>query len=140
MVLRTATKDENVPRPRTFIIVDARERGRALWRTFSPRAKHRSHSNRAPFSNLWWSWHCWLFLFRFTCPDAFADIRPIFQFSRPAFFRRSLSWGLLRANSCVRQLRVFCFPGSSRTAQVPPIKHPLALGAAAVALTVVSQS
>jgi hypothetical protein len=28
-------------------------------------------------------------------------------------------------------LRVFCFPGSSRTAQVPPIKHPLALGAAA---------
>jgi hypothetical protein len=37
MVGRAATKDENVPRPRTFIIVDARERGRALWRTFSPR-------------------------------------------------------------------------------------------------------
>ena len=39
--------------------------------------------------------------------------------------------GLLRANSCARQLRGFCFPGSSRTTQVPPIKHPLALGAAA---------
>jgi len=39
--------------------------------------------------------------------------------------------GLLRANSCARQLRGFCFPGSSRRAQVPPIKHPLALGAAA---------
>ena len=37
MVLRTATKDENAPRPRTLIIVDARERGPLLWRTFSPR-------------------------------------------------------------------------------------------------------
>ena len=36
MVLRTATKDENAPRPRTLIIVDARERV-LLWRTFSPR-------------------------------------------------------------------------------------------------------
>src|SRR6266853_3208677 len=39
--------------------------------------------------------------------------------------------GQLRANSCARQLRGFCFPGSSRTPQVPPTKHPLALGAAA---------
>jgi hypothetical protein len=29
MVLRTATKDENVPRPRTLILVAARDRGRA---------------------------------------------------------------------------------------------------------------
>jgi len=29
MVLRTATKDENVPRPRTLIMVAARDRGRA---------------------------------------------------------------------------------------------------------------
>jgi len=34
MVLRTATKDENVPGPRTFIIVDARERGRATLAHF----------------------------------------------------------------------------------------------------------
>src|SRR5207253_11415113 len=34
-------------------------------------------------------------------------------------------------NSCARQLRGFCFHGSSRTSQFPPIKHPLALGAAA---------
>src|SRR6266487_4197546 len=47
------------------------------------------------------------------------------------FFCRAFSWALLRANSCARQLRGFCFPGSSRTTQVPPIKHPLALGAAA---------
>src|SRR5260221_2057277 len=72
-----------------------------------------------------------LLLFRFTCPHASADTRPIFQLSRPAFFCCSFSWALLRANSCARQLRGFCFSGSSRTAQVPPIKHPLALGAAA---------
>jgi hypothetical protein len=29
------------------------------------------------------------------------------------FFCRSFSWALLRANSCARQLRVLCFPGSS---------------------------
>ena len=29
MVLHTATKDENVPRPRTLIMVAARDRGRA---------------------------------------------------------------------------------------------------------------
>ncbi len=55
------------------------------------------------------------------------------QFSRPPFFCHSFSRALLRANSCVRQLRVFCFPGSSRTSQVPPIKQPLALEAAALA-------
>ena len=31
----------------------------------------------------------------------------------PLFFSRSFSWALLRANSCVLQLRVFCFHGSS---------------------------
>src|SRR5580700_3592219 len=31
MVLRTATKDENVPRPRTLIMVAARDRGRLRW-------------------------------------------------------------------------------------------------------------
>jgi hypothetical protein len=35
------------------------------------------------------------------------------QFSRPAFFCRSFFWALLQANSCVRQLRGFCFPGSA---------------------------
>ncbi len=37
------------------------------------------------------------------------------QFSRPPFFCYSFSRALLRANSCVRQLRVFCFPGSALT-------------------------
>src|SRR5437899_11081902 len=37
----------------------------------------------------------------------------------------------LRDNSCVLQLRVFCFLGSSRTSWVPPIKQPLALEAEA---------
>src|ERR1700723_1823124 len=35
-------------------------------------------------------------------------------FRYKAFFCRSFSWARLRANSCARQLRVFCFPGSSR--------------------------
>src|SRR6266852_1187939 len=35
------------------------------------------------------------------------------QFSRPAFFYRSFFWALLQANSCVLQLRGFCFPGSA---------------------------
>ena len=37
------------------------------------------------------------------------------QFSRPAFFCRSFFWALLQANSCVLQLRGFCFPGSALT-------------------------
>jgi hypothetical protein len=37
------------------------------------------------------------------------------QFSRPPFFCHSFSRALLRANSCVLQLRVFCFPGSALT-------------------------
>jgi hypothetical protein len=53
------------------------------------------------------------------------------QFSRPPFFCHSFSRALLRANSCVLQLRVFCFPGSSLNRWVPPIKQPLALEAAA---------
>jgi hypothetical protein len=43
----------------------------------------------------------------------------------------TFSWAPLRANSCALRLPGLCFPGSSRKAQVPPIKHPLALGAAA---------
>jgi len=35
-----------------------------------------------------------------------------------AFFCRSFPWALLRANSCARQLRVFCFPGSSQKSRV----------------------
>jgi hypothetical protein len=35
--------------------------------------------------------------------------------STPPFFCHSFSRALLRANSCVRQLRVFCFPGSALT-------------------------
>src|ERR1700741_4644577 len=42
-------------------------------------------------------------------------------FDQVGFFCRAFSWALLRANSCARQLRGFCFPGSSRTAQVSPI-------------------
>ena len=38
---------------------------------------------------------------------------------------------LLRANSCVLQLHVFCFPGSSLNLRAPPIKQRLALGAEA---------
>ena len=35
--------------------------------------------------------------------------------SKPPFFCHSFSRALLRANSCVLQLRVFCFPGSALT-------------------------
>ena len=56
------------------------------------------------------------------------------QFSRPAFFYRSFFWALLQANSCVRQLRGFCFPGSAlHTIGFPPRMQPLALEAAALA-------
>ena len=50
----------------------------------------------------------------------------------PLFFCHSFSRALLRAHSCVLQLRGFCFPGSSLNAWVPPIKQPLALQAAAL--------
>ncbi len=40
---------------------------------------------------------------------------PSSQFSSPAFFCRSFFWALLQANSCVLQLRGFCFPGSAHT-------------------------
>ena len=36
-------------------------------------------------------------------------------FDQVCFFCRAFSWALLRANSCARQLRGFCFPGSSPT-------------------------
>src|SRR5258705_303945 len=56
------------------------------------------------------------------------------QFSRSAFFCRIFFWALLQANSCVLQLRGFCFPGSAlNTIGFPPIKQPLALEAAALA-------
>src|SRR5260370_24205474 len=67
-----------------------------------------------------------------TCVTDHADCT---EPSRPHFFSRAFSWAQLRANSCARQLRGFCFPGSSRKAQVPPIKQPLALGAAASRLS-----
>jgi single-strand DNA-binding protein len=58
----------------------------------------------------------------------------VFEFGRPSFFCHSFSWALLQANSCVRQLRVFCFPGSSLYAiGFPPLKQPLALEAEAFA-------
>ena len=75
----------------------------------------------------------------FLCSTLAAHIaRPIThrssQFSRLAFFCRSFFWALLQANSCVRQLRGFCFNGSSpHTTWVPPIKQPLALEAEAFA-------
>ena len=50
------------------------------------------------------------------------------QFSRPAFFCRSFFWALLQANSCVLQLRVFCFPGSALTQRVPSHKAAARLG------------
>jgi hypothetical protein len=65
-------------------------------------------------------WRLWL------SPQPNELRRYIFSLSAAHFF-----WAPLRANSCVRQLRGFCFPGSSRTSLVPPIKQPLALGAAA---------
>src|SRR5258707_1118177 len=59
------------------------------------------------------------------------------QFSRSASFCRSFFWALLQANSCVLQLRGFCFPGSAlNTIGFPPIKQPLALEAAALAFGV----
>ena len=42
--------------------------------------------------------------------------------STPPFFCHSFSRALLRANSCVRQLRVFCFPGSSLNPMGPSHK------------------
>ena len=51
--------------------------------------------------------------------------------SGAALFLPLIFWALLQANSCARQLHGFCFPGFSLRTQVPPIKHPLALGEAA---------
>ena len=47
MVLRTATKDENVPRPRTLLMVAARDRGRATLgsRTRAQRDRGRGRSD-----------------------------------------------------------------------------------------------
>ena len=71
------------------------------------------HSNRASSSNP----ERWCTTADLLCSALAALIaRPIphrsFQFSRPPFFCRSFFWALLQANSCARQLRGFCFPGS----------------------------
>jgi len=42
-----------------------------------------------------------------------ALIADLTEHRRLSFFCRSFSWALFQANSCVRQLRGFCFPGSS---------------------------
>jgi hypothetical protein len=42
--------------------------------------------------------------------------------STPPFFCHSFSWALLRANSCVLQLRVFCFPGCALNSMGPSHK------------------
>ena len=47
------------------------------------------------------------------CPPLLAPIVP--ESSTPPFFCRSFFWALLQANSCVRQLRGFCLPGSALT-------------------------
>jgi len=76
--------------------------------------------NRAPL------WELWRFV---ATADFFCSALLL---SRPAFFCRSFFWALLQANSCVRQLRGFCFPGSAlHTIGFPPIKQPLALEAEA---------
>src|SRR5216110_2030649 len=56
------------------------------------------------------------------------------QFSRPAVFCRLFSWALLQANSCARQLRGFCFPGSALTPPPPQcdLNHRLAISEASV--------
>ena len=69
----------------------------------------------------------------FLCSALAAHIaRPIphrsSQFSRPAFFCRSFFWALLQASSCARQLRVFCFPGSSLTPMGPSHKAAACFG------------
>jgi len=45
-----------------------------------------------------------------------------------SFFRRSFPWARLRDNSCARQLRVFCFPGSSPNTMGPFHKAAARLG------------
>src|SRR5579859_188051 len=48
-----------------------------------------------------------------------------------SFFRHAFSWARLRANSCARHLRGFSFTVPPGMHWFPPIKQPLALGAAA---------
>src|SRR5467141_3297419 len=55
------------------------------------------------------------------------------EFSRSPFFCHSFSWALLQANSCVRQLRGFCFPGSSRDTMGPSHKAAARFGSRALA-------
>jgi len=46
MVLRTATKDENVPRPRTSIMVAARDTGRSLLSKVTDNSRSTENSLR----------------------------------------------------------------------------------------------
>jgi hypothetical protein len=87
-----------------------------------------------PFSNLERCWHST----RFFLPAVAALILSALYTHRPGSvshpFSAPFSWALLQVNSCVRQLRVFCFPGSAlNTIGLPPIKQPLALEAEALA-------
>ena len=54
--------------------------------------------------------------------------------SKPPFFCRSFSWARLRANSCARQLRGFCFPGSSQTSLGPSHKAAARFGSRSLSL------
>ncbi len=46
----------------------------------------------------------------------------VVESGKPVFFCHSFSRALLRANSCVLQLRVFCFPGSALNPMGPSHK------------------
>src|SRR6266403_2993559 len=52
------------------------------------------------------------------------------EFDKPPFSAASFSWALLRANSCARHLRVFCFPGSALKSC--DLNHRLAISEASV--------
>jgi hypothetical protein len=55
--------------------------------------------------------------------DVDLSLTPIaVESGRPAFFCRSFFWALLQANSCVLQLRAFCFPGSALNPMGPSHK------------------
>ena len=55
----------------------------------------------------------------FVCPKLTPTQERFVVIRHCSLFRNSFSWARLRANSCVRQLRGFCFPGSSPKTWVP---------------------